>query len=199
MTAARFLPWALELTHGSRSVRLFPAGRVDTLRWLEREGVPDDHELEFVTRAEPQQFAPYAVLRLHEEHELPALERVRARLGGAALPSPRTSLIQAWPERPLPGEQGLRRGRVALAGPPEARELLRRLRDELSAPERIAWLEAAWPPEEGRPLTHRYYLDLDATPWLVRDRGREGKTLHEGEVSPDAERRFAVPLAGRPP
>lgn len=191
------LPWALELTHGHTSVRLFPPGRIDPLRWLERAGVPEDHELEFVTRVEPGHSAAYAVLRLSEARRLPPPEAARARLRAMALPAPRAHMVLAWPERPLPGEQGLRRGRVSVAGTPEARELLRRLRDELSAPERIGWLEQAWPVGPG-PLTHRYYLDRDGTPWLVRDRGDEGKTLHEAEISPDAARRFAVPLAGRP-
>lgn len=194
---ARALPWSLHVTHGAASVRLCPAGPVDALRLLEREGLSGEHELEFVTRLEAgAPYAPYAVVRLSEDARgLPGLEAVRARLGVEALPAAAALLVRAWPEAPLPGERGIRRARVT--GTPTARGLLRRIEVELPAPERIAWIEAAWPPAP-RLLTHRYYVDHDGTPWVVRDRGQGGKTLHEGEVSPDAARRADVPRAQRP-
>lgn len=192
------LPWALHITHGAASVRLCPPGPVDALRLLEREGLSGEHELEFVTRLEGADSAPYAVVRLGEEGRLlPGLDAVRRRLGAEVLPAAARLLVRAWCGVPSAAERGVRRARVAPAGTIEERALLRRIAVELPAPERIAWIEAAWPLAP-RLLTHRYYVDRDGTPWVVRDRGQGGKTLYEGEVSPDAARRAGVPRAGRP-
>jgi hypothetical protein len=58
---------------------------------------------------------------------------------------------------------------------------------ELSGPELISWLEAAFRqrPPEGE-VEHRYYVDATAQLYLVRDHFREGKTLYHAETAPEA-------------
>lgn len=188
------LPWPLQLTQGTAAVRLCPAGSIDPLRLLERSGLQSEHELEFVTRGEPGAIGPYAVIRIRSQEGRPllALEAVRLRLDVTALPPAAGRLVRARPETPLPGERGLLRARVALAA--GTRSVLGRIREELRAPELIAWIEAGWPAGEG--LSHRYYLDRGGTPWMVREESGR-RTLYEGEVSPEAAPHL-IPRAERP-
>ena len=52
------------------------------------------------------------------------------------------------------------------------------LRNELSATQKIAWIEQAFPtpPAEGE-IVHRYYVDVTKQIYLVRHHWSEGKTL----------------------
>lgn len=176
----------LALGHGA--VRLFSRGPIDELTFFQRTDVPCRHDLEFVTRGSVEAFEGHALLRLDRpaaDAPLPSIRSVEARWAALREAHGLTGLPR--PE-PAPGTDGL--NRVAARGCAQVDEVRRRLsqaetltllRTELSTLERIAWVEAAF---RGTPpagcLVHRYYLDAEGTPWLVRhDRG--GKRVIRAE------------------
>lgn len=184
----------LSLAHGTRV--LFPRGPIDELAFFLRGDVSPRHDLEFVTRGTSEAFEGHALLRLDRpgaDVALPPLRAVEARWAALRAEHGLTGLPR--PE-PAPGREGL--NRVAARGCAHVDEVRRRLsqaetltllRAELTVLERIAWVEQAFrAPPDG--IVHRYYLEADGTPWLVRHT-REARRVIRGERAAAAVRRAA--------
>lgn len=209
------LPCDLLLTTGHGAVCLFAAGPIDELCFFQRAGVPEHLEVEFLSRLDPaergsEDYKPYGMFRLrtgdgqplpragelpedfwatlYREHGLVKL------LPAARVLDPRG--WEAWDPRRNGPDAG--RNRVVPQHPDytfkRARgqrythaDLLEIVRRHLRGPERIAWLEAAFP-EQLAPgqIVHRYWLDAARRIWLVRHHWARGKQLHRAHTSEEA-------------
>lgn len=196
------LPFSLHLVVGASSVKLFAPGPLDVLSFHQRHHRSLHHHLEYVVclprGADPEAYQPYAVLRLRPEEETPlvpldVIERKLQKSYGTFIELPRTRpLLERQWGRDLTDEdppEGLNRARAPATEKPVAgrlgtAEVLDVIRRELSGPEVISWLEAAFqqPPAAGK-AEHRYYLDATACVFLVRDHPEEGKTLYRATTS----------------
>lgn len=149
----------------------------------------------------PDEYLAYAVFKLTEEEETPwsdlnAIEDRLQRDYGSFFQLPRARpLLEHQYGEDLNDEdppEGHNRVLIPAAAKAEKgtlspKEALSIMRSELSGPELISWLEAAFRqrPPEGE-VEHRYYLDASAQLYLVRDHFREGKTLYRAETAPEA-------------
>lgn len=179
---ASHLHYNLFLTGGLGSTRVFGAGELDVCAFFYRYEVSQHHEYEFVTSQRPdadtkQPLQPYALLRLRGEPvHLPSLAEVGQTLaagygyGLASLPEPKELLDGLrhqdeaagfyWFKAPSPAEGNVGFSEV---------EMLDIIRKELTAPERIAWIEQCFPqtPEGGK-VGQRYYIDRDGRIYMLR-------------------------------
>jgi hypothetical protein len=208
------LPFDLLLTSGHGAVPLFSAGPIDELGFFQRCGVPEHLEVEFLTRLAPEDrgredYKPYGMFRLRSgdgaplprQEELPeafwaALYREHGLvkiLPAARVLSPRTSAWDARRNDPAAG-----RNRATPLNPDynfkrvrgrryTHADLLAILCRHLRGPERIAWIEGAFPEAlEAGQIVHRYYLDASRRLWLVRHHWARGKSLHRAHTSEEA-------------
>lgn len=207
------LPYSLHLTTATGLIDLFPAGPLDVLVFYQRHHCSLTHEVEYVvceptpealhppSRTGEEELLAYAVFRLNEEEEtawsdLNAIEaRLRRDYGSFfELPRARPLLEHQYgddlnDEDPpeghnrvlIPSDEAPKKGSLSTA------EAISILCAELSGPELISWLEAAFRqrPPQGE-VEHRYYLDATGQLYLVRDHFREGKTLYRAETAPEA-------------
>ena len=143
----------------------------------------------------------YAVFKLSEEEETPwsdlnAIEGRLQRDYGSFFQLPRARpLLEHQYGEDLNDEDPPRgHNRVVIPqgsdgpkGSLSTREALSIMCSELSGPELISWLEAAFRqrPPQGE-VEHRYYVAATGHLYLVRDHYREGKTLYRAETAPEA-------------
>lgn len=149
----------------------------------------------------PDDLLAYAVFRLNEDEETAwsDLNAIEARLqkdygSFFKLPRARPLLEHQYgtdlnDEDPPEGRNRvvIPAKRDAPKGSLSTSEAVLILCADLSGPELISWLEAAFRqrPPQGE-VEHRYYLDAAAQLFLVRDHFREGKTLYQAETTPEA-------------
>jgi hypothetical protein len=208
----RQLPCDLYLTMGASSVRAFAAGPIDEFAFFQRYGVSDRHDTEFLTRLDAtdrgtENFKGWGLFRLGSESQpLAALESdqgLRQRLksyGLERLPLARQMFeggLTAYDPR---RDEHLLAGRNRLEPPSSSktfkkvgerrysyRDVLEILRQELTGPQTVAWIEATLPPPPPlSPIVHRYYLDTHKQAYLVRDRRDAPKQLFLAETSDEA-------------
>lgn len=220
---SRLLPCDVVLTLGHRIVRLFRAGPFDEFTFFQRRGVSEASQVEYLTYHEPRDlgrnreaYRPFAAFRLRPENATPLpdlrrspdLARRLARGWGLdALPAVGRLNVEPWSEFD-PGraeERGRNRVRASSSSGTFRRvrersfdyvEVLEILRGTLETPERIAWVEGAF---QTRPteLVHRYYLDCDVRPWLVRHLPSGEKQLFAAELSTTVPRRGLIIYSGK--
>jgi hypothetical protein len=203
------LPFDIFLNMGTHSVKLFAAGAIDELSFFQRRGVPEDLEVEFVTRlderdAGTEDYKPYVLFRpkseplalidLDAEAELQkALEQAHGLPGLASIQTFKSDFT-AYSGSSGDSELGRNVVTADAAGAEsfgerrlKAPELLELLRVELTMPQKIAWLESAFagPLVEGE-IVHRYYLDVTKQVYLVRHHWAEGKALIMAETDEEA-------------
>lgn len=224
---ARLLPYDLYLTLGHRAVRLFAAGPFDEFAFFQRGGVSEQAEVEYLTCLDPRDagrgretYRTLGAFRLRSQAlALPDLARSRevwSRLrrgwGLDALPPAGRLNVAAWSAfDPRSGreEGGTNRVRASSASGTFRRvrerafaytEVLEILRNALEMPERIAWIEGAFDQPLARgEVVHRYYLDTDVRPWLVRHHWSQGKQLFAAELSRSVPRRGLLIYSGHLP
>jgi hypothetical protein len=208
----RALPFDLFLTLGAGSIRIYQQGTIDEFRFFQRRGVSHHHDVEFVTRLDPgdagtENYKEFAVFKLGGESQaLPDLARAESvtrtlpRIYGLErLPAARklaAAGFSAFDPRHGHPDQGWNRLTPTPSTKPlrkvgETRftytDVLDILRKELSGPEKIAWIEEAFPaPPPHSRIVHRYYMDSNRQAYLVRDHATEGKRLFLAETSEDA-------------
>jgi hypothetical protein len=202
------LPCDLLILTGAAAIPLFPAGPTDPLCFFQRRGVPEEHDVEYVVRAEGGDVQPWAVLNM------------RADLA-VTLPSPQRAesfwrdLYRAQNLASLPKASALLRGldtgafdltdaaptagRNVLACPrPDTvwkkvrgrpfthADALSFVRAGLRGVHLIAWIEEAFsrrlPAGE---VVHRYYVDRGHV-YLLRHHWAGGKTLFLARPSDEA-------------
>lgn len=220
---SRLLPCDVVLTLGHRIVRLFRAGPFDEFTFFQRTGISENAQVEYLTYHEPrdlgrnrEQYRPFAAFRFHagEPTPLPDLRRSQdlgRRLsrgwGLDALPAVGRLNVERWSEF-APGraeERGRNKVRASSSSGTFRRvkerdfgyvEVLEILRSTLNTPERIAWVEGAFhtAPTE---VVHRYYLDCDVRPWLVRHFPSGEKLLFAAELSTTVPRRGLIIYSGK--
>jgi len=144
----------------------------------------------------------YAVFKLTEEEETPwgDLNAMEARLRGHygsffQLPRARPLLEHQYGEDLNDEDPPQGHNRIVLPkgsddapkGSLSLSETLSIMRSDLSGPELISWIEAAFRqrPPQGE-VEHRYYVATTGELYLVRDHYREGKALYRAETAPEA-------------
>jgi hypothetical protein len=166
------LPCDLYLTMAHTSLLVFPAGPIEEPRFFERRGVSAHHELEFLARRDPgassDDLRPFAMFRLGARRGLP-LE--------AALPRGSTpSGLWLRPGDPSGRDPGL----------------------GSSWAERVALMERSRRrPTRTREVVHRYYLDPQLRPYLVRDHPTEGRRLYAAQLAARHQDQAPARPAGR--
>lgn len=195
------LPCDLAILTGAAAIPLFPAGPTDPLRFFQRRGVPEEHDVEYVVRVEPgdDEPRPWAVLNLRPElavtlpspqraesfwrdlyraQNLATLPRASALLRGLdtgsfdlAAPAPGAGLNVLACPRPETVWKKVRGRRFT------HEEALSFVRAGLRGVHLIAWIEEAFSrrPPAGE-VVHRYYLDRGHV-YLLRHHWAAGKTL----------------------
>ncbi|RMG06845.1 MAG: hypothetical protein D6731_24925 [Planctomycetota bacterium] len=206
------LPFQIFLNMGTTSAELFPAGQIDEFYFFQRKGISEDLEVEFVTRLEEsdagtENFKPYVLFKPKGEHlELVDLQKeedlwktLDQTYGLVTIPKAK-KMVGGAPfnvfDPSNPGSTGS--NRIAAAEPEKVfkevgerkftyGEMLEILRNELTTPQKIAWMEEAFSerPAEGE-IVHRYYLDVTKQVYLVRDHYAEGKKLFMAETDEEA-------------
>jgi hypothetical protein len=196
------LPFSLHVIVGGHALEVFPAGPLDVLRFYQRHHASHEHDIEYVVcrahGAGPEDFGAYGVIRLNAEEQVPLVdvkdvERKLRHSYGTLIQVPRARPLferqysddlddedppEGWNRVRAPEGEAVKSGRLTVA------EVLDIMKKELTGPELIAWLEGAFrqTPRRGT-IEHRYYLDVTAQLWLVRDHPQEGKTLYRAEAS----------------
>jgi hypothetical protein len=215
VAASPRLRFDVHLALASRSVRLFEAGPVDELAFVQRQGVSLRHDVEFLTRLAPEarggeDYEAYGVVRLYRRgRPLPRLELARAfwssledDFGLSALPAAADLLVSQGPAV-SPGRRGPpKEEHFAVVAPRAARvyqrvgmrrhfygDVLALLRDRLTPTQKIAWIEEAFAraPSPGE-VVHRYYLMGGTQLHLVRHHWSAGRVAFQAETSAEARR-----------
>jgi hypothetical protein len=205
------LPFDILLNMGTTSVKLFPSGQIDEFSFFQRTGVPEDLEVEYVTRLDEQDagtenYKPYvlfkpkgeslALIDLNDESDL--WQNLNQTYGLETIPEC-GDINPAFVEfDPKVGD--LTAGSNVLAATtPEAvfatvgdrnfshEQMLGILRNELVGPQKIAWIEGSFQdnPAEGT-IVHRYYIDVTKQVYLVRHHWSDGKGLFLAETDEEA-------------
>lgn len=223
---ARLLPYDVYLRLGHRAVRLFGAGPFDEFAFFQRRGVSEHAEVEYLSCLDPRDagrgretYRTFGAFRIRPADARPLLElpqarevwkRLRRGWGLDALPAVERLNVERWSAfDPATGQEAGGRNRVRASGASGTFrrvrersfayvEVLEILRNALEMPERIAWIEGAFqePLAPGQ-VVHRYYLDTDVRPWLVRHHWARGKQLFAAELSSTVPRRGLLIYSGK--
>jgi hypothetical protein len=199
----RTLRCELYLTTGPASIQLFRRGPIDEFEFFQRFGISPDHDVEFVTRldaedAGTENYRAYGIFHLKGPwRRLPELRRNRAlglrlqekygldHIPQAARMAPPSFVAGFNRLRPPESFKPLRKAKGRSL---YLHDVLEILRQELTGPQRIAWIEEALPqPPPHSPIVHRYYIDGSKQAYLVRDHRGVGKKLYVARTSDEAE------------
>lgn len=210
----KHLPCELFLTMGTASHSLWEPGPIDELSVYVRYDVEAEHDVEYITRLDPEQgggedYRPYGLFRLRPRLSIP-LPRLKDMLplwevlyrdhGLTRLPRAR-SLFGLGPNPRL--DHGELPGGLNRLVPDDPEKLYKKTREgsytylevlqvvqsELNTRQRIAWIEEAFKrPLPAGEIVHRYYLDSQRRVYLVRHHWDEGKHLYRAETSSHAQR-----------
>ena len=208
------LPCELFLTMGTQSLSLWGPGKIDELSVFVRYDVDPEHDVEYVTRLDPDQgacedYRPYGLFRLrprlsiplprlkdmlplwellYREHGLNRLPKARSLFGLGANPKLDHGELPGGLNRLVPDDPE-RLYKKTREGSYTSLEVMQIIQRELKARQRIAWIEDAFkrplPPGE---IVHRYYVDDRRRVYLVRHHWEEGKHLYRAETSSYAQR-----------
>lgn len=205
------LPFDVLLNLGTGSQTLFPSGQIDEFAFFQRCGVPEDLEVEFVQRLEEvdkgtENYKPYVLFKpkgesvemvdLQKEEEF--WKTLDQAYGLVTIPKAKKMVAAGFKSYDPKGAGTVGNNRVAPDEPDKIfkevgerkftqHDMLEILRAELSMPQKIAWIEEAFPdkPPAGE-IIHRYYLDVTKQVYLVRHHHAEGKSLFIAETDEDA-------------
>ena len=206
------LPFDVLLNLGTTSIKLFGSGQIDEFYFFQRASVPEDLEVEFVTRldesdAGTENYKPYVLFKPKGEH-IPIVDMQKQEDFWKTLDQtyglvtiPKAIKLVGKPfeaYNPKAGGTASGQNRITPSEPDKIfkevgerkfsqHEMLEILRNELTMPQKISWIEEAFDkrPPEGD-IVHRYYLDVTKQVYLVRDHWSEGKKLFMAETDEDA-------------
>lgn len=207
------LPFDVLLNMGTTSVPLFESGQIDEFAFFQRNEVPEDLEVEFVTRLDEQDkgsenFKPYVLFKPKSEEtavELVDLQKeedfwktLDQTYGLVTIPKAKKMVAAgfgAYNSSAADGKAGANRVTPDEAGKVfkevgdrtfTYNDMLELLRNEMTMRQKIAWIEEAFDtPPAGGDIVHRYYLDVTKQVYLVRHTA-EAKTLFLAETDEDA-------------
>lgn len=207
------LPFDVLLNMGTTSVPLFESGQIDEFAFFQRNEVPEDLEVEFVTRLDEQDkgsenYKPYVLFKPKSEEtavELVDLQKeddfwktLDQTYGLVTIPKAKKMVAAgfgAYNSSSASGKEGT--NKVAPDEPTKVfkevgdrtfsyKAMLELLRNEMTMRQKIAWIEEAFDaPPEGGNIVHRYYLDVTKQVYLVRHTA-DAKTLFLAETDEDA-------------
>ncbi|MGE0712277.1 MAG: hypothetical protein AB7N76_32595 [Planctomycetota bacterium] len=204
------LPFDVLLNLGTTSTILFKSGQIDEFRFFQRSGVPEDLEVEFVTRLDEQDagtenYKPYVLFKpkgeavplvdLQKEEDL--WKTLDQTYGLVTIPK-LAKMMDGFSAFDTSSASGkgvndvfAKEGDKVFKEVGDRRftmaDMLEILRNELNMRQKIAWIEEAFDkaPADGQ-IHHRYYLDVTKQVYLVRHHHSEGKALFLAETDEDA-------------
>ncbi|HBP17450.1 MAG TPA: hypothetical protein DEA08_06625 [Planctomycetes bacterium] len=204
------LPFDVLINLGTTSAMLFESGQIDEFRFFQRAGVPEDLEVEFVTRLDEQDkgtenFKPYVLFKPKGE-SVPLIDLQKEEdfwktldqtYGLVTIPKLK-KMVDGFVAFDTASASGQGSNTVQVKEPGKVfkevgertftyGDMLELLRNEMSMRQKIAWMEEFFdaPPADGG-IVHRYYLDVTKQVYLVRHHHSEGKSLFLAETDEDA-------------
>jgi hypothetical protein len=205
------LPFDVLINLGTTSAILFDSGQIDEFRFFQRTNVPEDLEVEFVTRLDEidkgtENYKPYVLFKPQGE-SLPIVDLQKEEefwktldqtYGLVTIPKLKkicpdgfvafdTSAASGDGSNTITPKEGVKVFKEVGDRRFTQADMLEVLRGEMTMRQKIAWIEEAFDkaPAEGM-INHRYYLDVTKQVYLVRHHFSEGKALFLAETDEDA-------------